>query len=93
VITPARVSELLLLNPDMPRSLRFCYDQVADLLNRLTDGRRLECERMAGEFSSRLRYARIEKVLAGGLHDFLMEVLDRNAELHGQISRDFMMVV
>jgi uncharacterized alpha-E superfamily protein len=92
-ITPSRVAELLVLNPEMPRALRFCCDQICDLLGRLSAGRTLECERMAGEFAARLRYGRIEKIQAQSLHDFLMEVLDHVAELSGQISKDFMMTV
>jgi uncharacterized alpha-E superfamily protein len=92
-ITPSRVAELLVLEPQMPRSLRFCFDQIIDLLGSLSAGRRLECERMAGEFCARLRYGQIEKIQAKGLHDFLMEMLDRVAELSVQISQDFMMTV
>jgi uncharacterized alpha-E superfamily protein len=77
----------------MPRSLRFCFDQVTELLGTLSAGRKLEAERMAGEFDARLRYGQIEKIQANGLHDCLMEVLDRIAELSMQISKDFMMTV
>ncbi|MTJ81892.1 MAG: alpha-E domain-containing protein [Telmatospirillum sp.] len=93
VITPIRVAELLILNPQMPRSLRFCFDHVSDFLETLCAGRRLECERMAGEFCAQLRYGRIERIEARGLHDVLMEVLDHVAGLSAQISRDFMMTV
>lgn len=93
VITPSLVAELLVLQPQMPRSLRFCFDQETELLGSLSAGRKLESERMAGEFCARLRYGQIEKIQAKGLHDFLMEVLDRIAELSVQISKDFMMTV
>lgn len=93
VITPSRVAELLVLQPQMPRSLRFCFDQITALLDVLSLGRKLECERMAGEFCARLRYGQIEKIQAAGLHDFLMETLDRIAELSVQISDDFLMAV
>ncbi|MDR3440064.1 alpha-E domain-containing protein [Telmatospirillum sp.] len=93
VITPLRVAELLVLHPQMPRSLRFCFDHVSELLGGLSAGRRLECERMAGEFCARLQYGQIEKIHTKGLHDFLMEVLDHVADLSQQISHDFMMTV
>jgi uncharacterized alpha-E superfamily protein len=93
LITPVRVAELLILHPQMPRSLRFCFDHVTELLEMLTLDRSLECERMAGEFCARLRYGRIEKIKAEGLHDFLMEVLDQVAALSLQISQDFLMTV
>jgi uncharacterized alpha-E superfamily protein len=93
IITPRHVAELLVLQPFMPRSLRFCFSQVTDLLESLSDGRKLECERMAGEFYARLRYGRIEQIQASGLHEFLMDALDRIAELSMQVSQDFMMTV
>ncbi|HLN23149.1 MAG TPA: alpha-E domain-containing protein [Patescibacteria group bacterium] len=93
VITPSRVAELLVLRPEMPRSLRFCFDKVTEMLAAVSDGRQLECERLSGEFGARLRYGRMESILGDGLHEFLMEVLDRTAEVSEQISRDFMMSV
>ena len=35
----------------------------------------------------------MERIYDKGLHDFLMEALDRIAELSVQVSRDFMMTV
>jgi uncharacterized alpha-E superfamily protein len=93
VITPARVAELLVMRPEMPRSLRFCFDKVTENLEAVAQGRELECERMSGEFGARLRYGRMERILGEGLHAFLKEVLDRIADVSGQISRDFMMTV
>jgi len=93
VITPSRVAELLVLRPEMPRSLRFCFDKVTEMLAAVSDGRQLECERLSGEFGARLRYGRMEHILGEGLHEFLMEVLDRTAVVSEQISRDFMMTV
>lgn len=92
-ITPERVAELLILRADMPRSLRFCYDKVTDLLEMLAEGRTLESERLSGEFGARLRYGRMEQILVVGLHDFLEEVTARTAQVSRQISEDFMMTV
>jgi len=93
VITPERVAELLVLRPEMPRSLRFCFDKVTENLATLAEGRSLECERLSGEFGARLRYGRMERILGDGLHAFLKEVLDRVADIGLQISRDFLMTV
>jgi uncharacterized alpha-E superfamily protein len=93
VITPGRVAELLVLRREMPRSLRFCADQVNTHLDHLAKGRDLEAQRLAGELHARLRFARIGQVLDGGLHDFLLEVIGRLATLGEQVSKDFMMTV
>ncbi len=46
VITSERVAEMLVLRADMPRSLRFCFDNVTGHLETLSGGRQLECERL-----------------------------------------------
>ena len=93
VITPPRVAELLLLRPELPRSLRFCSHQVAEHLDALAQNRDLEAQRLSGELHARLRFARIDRVLAQGLHDFLGEIIDRLGNLSAQISTDFLMTV
>jgi uncharacterized alpha-E superfamily protein len=93
VITPGRVAELLVLRREMPRSLRFCADQVNLHLDHLAKGRDLEAQRLSGELHARLRFARIVRVLDAGLHEFLNEVIDRVALLGEQVSKDFLMTV
>ena len=73
-VRPWQVAELLVLRPEMPRSLRSCYAQITrylDLLSGSHGGRRGECHRLAGEIDARLRFGRIEGILQGGLHEFL----------------------
>jgi len=48
VITPQRVAELLTLRREMPRSLRFCANQVVEHLDALGGTRDLESQRLAG---------------------------------------------
>jgi uncharacterized alpha-E superfamily protein len=90
-ITPPRVAELLILNPDMPRSLHGCYDMIATTLENLVGPRRLECGRIAAEIHASLRYGRIEAIFGIGLHEFLDGFVLRNNALGRQIQRDFMM--
>ena len=93
VITPSRVAELLMLRKDMPRSLRFCADQVNTHLDHLGKGRDLEAQRLSVDLYSWLRFARINRVLETGLHEFLVDVIARLAALGEQVSKDFMMTV
>lgn len=93
LITPERVAELLILRADMPRSLRFCFDEASNLLESLSGGRALECLRLTGEFDARLRYSRIEDITKQGIHKFLLEVLARTADISDRLSRDFLMTV
>ena len=93
VITPERVAELLIMRLEMPRSLRFCANQVVEHLDALAGTRDLESQRLAGELNAQLRFARIDRVLGRGIHDFLTEITRRLAELSAQMAQDFLMTV
>ncbi|WP_341678532.1 alpha-E domain-containing protein [Niveibacterium sp. SC-1] len=93
VITPSRVAELLLLRPDMPRSVSYCMREVYGLLRAVANERSPETERRAGEFEASLRFGRIEDVFKVGLHDYLNSTLDTIIELGGRISEDFLVPV
>lgn len=84
-ITPSRVASLVILRPDMPRSLRGCYEEVHALTQSIFPG--AECTRQAGEMRAQLEYARIETILEGGLHEFLTEVVSRIAKLGFEIEK------
>jgi len=92
-IWPQRVAELLILHGDMPRSLHSCYRELDGLFAALRElyRRDFECFRLAGKTYSRLRYGRAESIFQRGLHEYLAEFLDRNADLGAQISSDFML--
>ena len=90
IITPFRVAELLILRDDMPRSLHSCMSFIFDTLKLLSDRNTREIERQAGELHSRLRFARMEEVIDFGLHEYLMNFLDRISALSGEINRGFL---
>ena len=93
IVEGDKVAELLLLQRDMPRSLRFCAQEVLGHLDYLGKNRDLECQRLAGELHARLRFARMDRLLEAGVHNFLSEVIDRLVVLGQQISKDFLMTV
>ena len=90
VIKPERVAELLILRTDMPRSLAACLQEVVGNLKLVTDDSTCETVRRAGKLSADLQYARIDEILATGLHAYLTQFLDRVNELGAYISRDFL---
>ena len=90
VITPRRVAELLILREDMPRSLHACMNFIHETLERLCDANSREIERAAGELHMKLRYGRTDDIIKLGLHEYLMEFLDRISELGNEISRHFL---
>jgi uncharacterized alpha-E superfamily protein len=90
VIAPSRVAELLILRGDMPRSLLACLNEVCLNLEMVRNSRSVETERRAGLLRAELRYARIDDILAQGLHAYLTAFMERVNDLGTRISRDFL---
>ena len=90
VIRPELVAELLILRPDMPRSMAACMNEVLVNLQRVANRQSDETLRRAGRLQSDLQYGRIDEILATGLHAYLTQFLARVGDLGGGISRDFL---
>lgn len=92
-VKPWNVAELMILRPEMPRSLRACYDSITaclDELARIHGGKRGECHRQAGAIAAELRYGRISDIFQSGLHERLTDYIDRTRELGDQITNLYM---
>jgi uncharacterized alpha-E superfamily protein len=88
-LKPWLIADLLILRPEMPRSLRSCFDQVVRHLDELAEiygGRRGECHRLAGQLAARLRYGRIADIFQRGLHEFLAEFIEQTALLGREVT-------
>jgi uncharacterized alpha-E superfamily protein len=90
VIKPERVAELLILRPDMPRSLTACLNEVESNLRLVGSNPASETLRRTGKLRSDLQYGRIDEILATGLHAFLTQFLDRVNDLGAHISQVFL---
>ncbi len=90
VIKPERVAELLILRPDMPRSLHASLNEVVANLRLVASDQTSDTLRHAGRLRADLQFSRIDEILATGLHAFLTQFLDRVNTLGGRISRDFL---
>ena len=90
VIHPEKVAELLILRPDMPRSLAACMNEAVANLALVANQQSSETLRRAGRLKADLRFGRIDEILATGLHAYLTQFLDRVGDLGVGISRDFL---
>ncbi len=90
VIRPELVAELLILRPDMPRSLAACVNELVANLKLVANQQSGETLRRAGRLQADLQYGRIDEILATGLHAYLTQFLARVGDLGGGISRDFL---
>jgi uncharacterized alpha-E superfamily protein len=90
VIRPERVAELLILRPDMPRSLHASLNEVVSNLALVANDQSNETQRRAGKLRAELKYGRIDEILATGLHAYLTQFLDRVNDLGAHISREYL---
>jgi len=89
-LEPKKVAEVLLLHPEVPRSLRYCLDQLCDILEHLhapANG-----TRQANELRGRLVSGRIDRIFRTGLEGFLADFRQQTDKLGTQIQTDFMMI-
>ena len=91
VIKPERVAELLILRPDMPRSLHASLNEVLSNLQLVSSDPGSETLRHAGKLRGELAYGRIDEILETGLHAYLTQFLERVNVLGGLISREFLL--
>lgn len=89
LITPRRVAELLILRPDMPRSLRACTNLMAEALDALCDGPPGELEQLVAELHAQLAEGRIQDIFAFGLHEYLVDFVERVARLGDSVGTRF----
>ena len=90
VITPARVAELMILRPDMPRSLSACVNEVVLNLQQVRNEQSPDTERRAGMLRAELQFGRIDDILQTGLHAWLTNFLERVNDIGTRISRNFL---
>jgi uncharacterized alpha-E superfamily protein len=90
VIQPDRVAELLVLRPDIPRSLLSCMNEVVNNLDSVCESSSCLSCRLAGKLRSDLKYTTIDEILKQGLHAFLVQFLEQINQIGAEISREFL---
>lgn len=90
VIRPEKVADLPILRPDMPRSLVQCMTELLANQRLVANQQSGETLRRAGRLHADLQFARIDEILATGLHAYLNQLLDRVNDLGIGVSRDFL---
>lgn len=84
------VAELLILSPDVPRSLHGCLQEIASLLEQVDSGDSKRSLRLASSLFANVRYGDRDYIAERGLHDYLVDFLARIQEITGQIQKDYM---
>ena len=96
VMTPAAVSEFLLLDRNFPRSILRCVRRAQESLHCIS-GAPLgtfdsETERLLGRLRSELDYAKIDQIMTKGLHEYLDSIQVQLNDAGGAIHRQFFQI-
>ena len=89
--TAPAIAEFLILDRRMPRSLSHCASQIVGCLSHLAEeyGGREASHELADALNTRLRNRDINSIFEEGLHEFVGSVLEKTADIAGQIERDY----
>ena len=88
---PRTIAEFLILDRRLPRSIAFCYLNIARNLGYLEaeyDESR-PCMEICAETLNRLTSTDIETIFQGGLHEFIQSIIQANNSLGLQIEKDY----
>ena len=80
-VTPIRVTQMLLMRDDLPQSVHRCLDELQSNLTAVANDQSAETERRAGEIQASLHFGRIDDIFKEGLHEYLLQFLDRIRDL------------
>ena len=91
-LKPWLVADLMILNPQMPRSLAACYENITRNLDQIAHGygRQGASQRQARSMFTRLESSDIDTVIASGLHEFLSDFVAENSRLGSLITEQYL---
>jgi uncharacterized alpha-E superfamily protein len=91
-IKPWLVADLLILRPEMPRSLTSCYENIVRHLDSLglSHGRQGASQRHARSMLGRLMNEKIESIFQSGLHEFITAFIADNTQLGSVIAEQYL---
>ncbi|MGA8171679.1 MAG: alpha-E domain-containing protein [Methylocystis sp.] len=91
-LKPWLVADLLILRPEMPRSLISCYESVVRYLDRLasTHGRQGQAQRHARAIYGNLENMSTDALFQGGLHEFVGRFINDNTQLGTLVSEQYL---
>src|SRR5207302_53571 len=92
-VEPESVVEFLLLYPEFPRSVRFALEGASRALTEIegqVPGRALsKTDRTLGRVLNELKFAELEQIFAGDLHEFLNGVWERCAQVGRAVQEQY----
>lgn len=88
---PWHVADFVILNKEMPRSLRSSYGEIVAALSSLENlyGSQVPCGSRAKETLGLLESNDIAGIFRSGLHEFLQDFIARNSQLGSEIAMSY----
>ena len=85
------IADYLILRPEMPRSLSFCFSHITRTLEMLAVAydKRLPCHDAVAEVNAMLDGNNMDAIFQNGLHEFLTEFIARNNRLTEALSESY----
>ena len=92
-VKPWLIADLLILRPEMPRSLIACYGEIVRFLDLLskTYQRQGPAQRQARQAFDRLEQTSIKQVFEGGLHEFITDFVSDNYGVATAVSEQYLL--
>jgi uncharacterized alpha-E superfamily protein len=94
VLRPYAIAEYLLLNPEVPRSIRFACSQVqsgAQAIAKATSSRNNgRIERLTGRLSASVDFYQIDEILNDNIHEYLASVQQQCSAIHAGLYQTYL---
>jgi uncharacterized alpha-E superfamily protein len=92
-IAPDRIVEFLLLEQEFPRAIQYCLARARESVHAISGTPagvfRYPVERLLGELCSELAYARVDSIIAAGLHEHLDRLQTKMNQVGNGIAETF----
>jgi uncharacterized alpha-E superfamily protein len=85
-----RVSELLIFNQRVPRSLHFCLNETAFILNQLPQQTGRDARKRCANLLTNLRFGSLSEVYESGLENYLETFVKENIALADAVQTDYL---
>ncbi len=92
-LKPWLIADLLILRPEMPRSLIACYENIVRFLDSIGKayGHKGEAQRHAHTVLARLMGATTKEIFQSGLHEFVTAFVENNTRLGTIVAEQYLL--
>ena len=90
-IDPASIANFLILDRRLPRSIAYCVGKVYDHLCHLSKSYQIDASSLNAikSLHGYFETANIDDIFSEGLHEFLQDIIEKNAKISSQIEQNY----